>query len=252
MMRESFLYKLHSHRITEGVNVDPNKFEEVYRSKFGKVRIYKVLKIDEISKSWVKDPQNRICDEPGSWFCRGQYPPALNEVLMHKKDFSQQEDFNRKNCDPEHQKQYSQQNSNNRQQHNNNNSRHRTSSSGGEESYEQQESSQHNQKYGRNPTKAQIEGINAVWEDTNETTELWKVITNGELSDLKTIISKNPILGHVRSSDGRGPMWWAFEHRKQEMVKFLMQSGVSHSERDKDGFTPVDLLDAAYNLHSQQ
>ena len=45
---------------------------------------------------------------------------------------------------------------------------------------------------------------------------------------------------------GRGPMWWAFEHRKQDMVKTLMQNGVSHSERDKDGLTPVDLLDLGY------
>lgn len=44
------------------------------------------------SKEWVKN--NRVCDAPGSWFCRGQYPPALQKILKEKKDFKQLEDFN--------------------------------------------------------------------------------------------------------------------------------------------------------------
>ncbi len=49
------------------------------------------------SKAWVADPANRICDAPGSWYCTGQYPPALQKSLLKKKkDFEQFEDFNKK------------------------------------------------------------------------------------------------------------------------------------------------------------
>lgn len=41
-MANSLLYKLHSHNIVPGVEVDKNRFREVYKSKYGKVRIYKV------------------------------------------------------------------------------------------------------------------------------------------------------------------------------------------------------------------
>ena len=29
------------------------------------------------SKEWLADPANRVCDAPGSWYCVGRYPPAL-------------------------------------------------------------------------------------------------------------------------------------------------------------------------------
>jgi dolichyl-diphosphooligosaccharide--protein glycosyltransferase len=233
MMEESFLYKLHSHRLVEGVEADIKKFEEVYRSKYGKVRIFKLLGVDEGSKSWVADPRNHVCDVPGSWFCRGQYPPALTEVLQTKQDFSQLEDFNRRQVDSEYQEQYFE-NLNNpkrapkRPIH-----------------IEEPKTVPRSININLNPSKAEIAAVNSIWEDTEETTELWKLITSGEVNDLKDALQINPLLGHIRSSDGRGPMFWAFENRRQDMVKVLMKNGVSHSERDKEGLTPVDLLDAA-------
>jgi dolichyl-diphosphooligosaccharide--protein glycosyltransferase len=77
LMEKSLLYKLHSSKLTPGVTVNSNLFEEVHRSKHGLVRIYKILGVNEESKRWCADPSNRVCDHPGSWFCRGQYPPAL-------------------------------------------------------------------------------------------------------------------------------------------------------------------------------
>ena len=56
-----------------------HKHREVYTSKYGKVRIYKVRNISKKSKAWVADPKNRLCDAPGSWYCPGQYPPDLPE-----------------------------------------------------------------------------------------------------------------------------------------------------------------------------
>jgi dolichyl-diphosphooligosaccharide--protein glycosyltransferase len=94
MMAASLLYKLHSNRMVPGVTVDPKLFREVFTSKYGKVRIYEVVGVSKKSKAWVADPANRVCDAPGSWLCRGQYPPALNKVLEKRKNFAQLEDFN--------------------------------------------------------------------------------------------------------------------------------------------------------------
>ena len=105
MMSASLLFKLHSNGIVPGVEVDANRFKEVYKSKHGKVRIYRVNSVSKESKEWVRN--NRKCDTPGSWFCPGQYPPGLQKVLNEKKDFTQLEDFNaKKEGDDEYQRKY--------------------------------------------------------------------------------------------------------------------------------------------------
>jgi dolichyl-diphosphooligosaccharide--protein glycosyltransferase len=73
LMAQSLLYKLVSF---QGA-VAKERFEEVYTSKYRKVRIYKVVNVSDKSKQWAADPANRLCDAPGSWYCPGQYPPAL-------------------------------------------------------------------------------------------------------------------------------------------------------------------------------
>jgi hypothetical protein len=74
--------------------------------KYGKVRIYKIENVDLESKKWAADPANRKCDAPGSWFCPGQYPPGLSNILSRKKDFAQLEDFNHNESDEEYQRKY--------------------------------------------------------------------------------------------------------------------------------------------------
>jgi dolichyl-diphosphooligosaccharide--protein glycosyltransferase len=73
LMAQSLLFKLVSFQ----GGVSKERFEEVYTSKYRKVRIYKVVNVSEKSKRWLADPANRLCDAPGSWYCPGQYPPAL-------------------------------------------------------------------------------------------------------------------------------------------------------------------------------
>jgi len=60
------------------------RFQEVYNSKNNKVRIVKVLGINNESKAWSADPTNRLCDAPGSWYCPGIYPPQLQDLLSPK------------------------------------------------------------------------------------------------------------------------------------------------------------------------
>ena len=38
----------------------------------------------------------QVCDKPGGWLCRGQYPPALHKLIAKRKNFAQLEDFNTK------------------------------------------------------------------------------------------------------------------------------------------------------------
>ncbi|CAJ1366931.1 unnamed protein product [Effrenium voratum] len=96
MMAASFLYKAVKHNLEDGVKLDPKLFKEVHTTKFGLMRIFKVLNVSEESKNWVADPSNRKCDAPGSWYCVGQYPPALSKLIAKRKNFAQLEDFNRK------------------------------------------------------------------------------------------------------------------------------------------------------------
>jgi len=95
MMQRSLLYKLHSHG-QKGVIANPKLFKDVYKSKHGLVRIFQVQNVNKESKAWIADPENRICDAPGSWYCVGQYPPKFQKYIKNGKNFAQLEDFNRK------------------------------------------------------------------------------------------------------------------------------------------------------------
>ena len=95
MMEQCLLYKMVQHG-QNGVALDPKKFTHAYTSKYGKVRIFKVRNVSLKSKQWVADPANRVCDAPGSWYCTGQYPPALKSLIAKRKPFMQLEDFNKK------------------------------------------------------------------------------------------------------------------------------------------------------------
>merc|ERR1711862_421956 len=81
MMANSLLYKLHSHNLEGSVSANPELFQEVYTSKVGLVRIFKVMNISEESKAFSASPSSRTCDAPGSWYCPGQYPPALQSLF---------------------------------------------------------------------------------------------------------------------------------------------------------------------------
>lgn len=239
MMKASFLYNLHSAGITPGVEADPTKFKEVFRSPYGKVRVYEVLGVDTDSKSWVADHNNRICDVEGGWYCRGQYPPALKDVLDKKKDFAQLEDFNSLQGDEEYQKQYFE---------NLNNPEKAKANARAKMATEIHEPTPERKipaigETNSKPTQAEIDAYYEIWEDTDYTTHMWKIISSGSILDLESFLESSPLMGFMRSSDGRGPMWWAFESKKQEMVRVLMKYGVSHTDKDKHGLTPVDLLE---------
>lgn len=216
-MEESLLYRLHSHNIAPGVEADPNRFKEVYTSVNGKVRIYKILSVSKESKEWVE--KNRKCDAPGSWYCPGQYPPALEKVLKEKRDFSQLEDFNRGDSDEEYQKQYFE----------------NLKNKGGAK-----------QDKGAGDEKIQFkvlhpddaEKISKKWEDNQELAYMWQAISQGRLMEVVEFLQTNPEAAHMRSSDGRGPMFWAYEFKRPKLVQFLKKLKVKETSVDSTGRRP--------------
>lgn len=94
-------------------------------------------------------------------------------------------------------------------------------------------------------TKSQIKQLNERWEDNEATTKLYEIIKMNDLDSLAIVVDQQPILVHLRSKDGRGPMWWAHEMGRKGIVSFLKTHGVSEKLRDKDGITPLDIADAA-------
>ena len=225
MMRESLLYRLHSNGLIPGVEVDKNRFKEVYKTKYGKVRIYKVLSVSKESKEWVKN--NRVCDAPGSWYCPGVYPPGLQKVLKDKKDFKQLEDFNAKtDSDAEYQRQYFE-NLNDPQK----------------AARRAQRKEAANSAKKKTLSESEIKQINMKWEDNDITSALFGLVRDNDLESFKSIIESTPEYVHMRSKDGRGPMFWAHEHGRKSIIRLLKKAGVSEKLRDKDGITALELSD---------
>jgi dolichyl-diphosphooligosaccharide--protein glycosyltransferase len=225
MMARSLLYRLHSNNLQTGVSVPEDRFVEVFRSKYGFVRVYQVVGVSEESKQWVADSANLICDTPDSWFCRGQYPPGLSDVLANKKDFQQLEDFNRGPADEEYQKRYFEDLKN-------------------PERAQRKALEQEKELLKTEDTdESSVDDIYNTWEDTEDTTKMWKLISSNNVEELRAWLEEQPRKAFIRSRDGRGPMWWAFEQRNEQMTNLLMKLGVPHTDRDAKGLAPVDLLE---------
>jgi len=233
MMERSFLFNLHSHKLRPGVEADPTKFQEVYRTKYGKVRIFKIIGVSRTSKNWVEE--NRKCDA-GGWFCPGNYPPGLKEILEKKKDFAQLEDFNRGTKDDDYQKEYF--------ENLNNPELAKKRARMNEKHEEEMKAAQKPTETKEKKTLSDEEKIEiySTWEDTADTTLMWQIVTTNAVDDLKRWLDQDPGAAWLRSADGRGPMWWAFESKNQDIVSTLMMAGVPHTDKDKNGLSPVDLL----------
>ena len=76
MMANSLLFKLVSFKVC----VSEDHFEEVFTSKYRKVRIYKVVDVDMESRKWLEDPNNRVCDPPGKLAVSGTIPAGIEKV----------------------------------------------------------------------------------------------------------------------------------------------------------------------------
>merc|ERR1711957_245837 len=82
------------------------------------------------------------------------------------------------------------------------------------------------------------EELNNVWENNDETTLLWDYISKNDLKGLMQHLMYHPEDAFRRSSDGRGPMWWAHEHGHSKIIRVLKKIGVSTNLKDAHGTTP--------------
>jgi len=147
--------------------------------------------------------------------------------LAEKKDFKQLEDFNvKREDDSEYQEQYFE----------NLNKRHgpaadaapKRGADGGGLTNDMSDAEK-------------IAKMNSRWENNDVTTKFWELISENKVQEFLTLISQNPLLAHVRSQDGRGPMWWAYEYDRQEMIKILKGARVKDTLQDANGVTPKEL-----------
>jgi len=211
MMAASLLYNLIGHKQRPGVVVDSSLFQEAYSSKYGLVRIFKVMNVSKESKAWAADPANRKCDAPGSWYCVGQYPPVkpIQDLLARKRDFKQLEDFNTKERN-----EYS------------------------EEYLKKMEDPNYKTKQQRQQKEREkFED----WIDDEYTTQMWQLIEAGDIKNIQSWLEAEPEAIKMRAKDGRGPLWWAYEKGDKKIIDFFIKKGAKENEKDKKGLKPKDL-----------
>uniref|UniRef100_A0A7S3JR16 dolichyl-diphosphooligosaccharide--protein glycotransferase n=1 Tax=Aureoumbra lagunensis TaxID=44058 RepID=A0A7S3JR16_9STRA len=313
MMAESLLYKLHSHNQRPGVRVDPNLFREVHTSRFNKVRIYKVLQVSKKSKAWNKDPKNRICDVPGSWYCVGQYPPALKPLIERRINFAQLEDFNKQRdahhdeyvksymerMDGRHSSTTSKRGSKkkldeprpffdvpweaddedgsaaaaakkakaeakkkekeaaaaakeNEQATANEEQIDVSSESVEDPPTEDEDDDEDFEEYdheeaAREAEQAAQEALRMrqaewpQWSNSEDTTQMWALISQDRLETIEQWISYAPSVVKMRAADGRGPLWWAYEYDRPEIIDLLISKGADAEATDALGMKPKEL-----------
>jgi len=255
-MGGSLLYKLHSHNTKQGVQADPNRFKEVFGSRFGKVRIFKVLGVSKESREWVANPENRVCDCDGCWYCSGQYPPALEAVLSKKKDFAQLEDFNakkdKKDAD-EYQKAYMENMADPKKAAEKaRRAREVAAAKQEEEQWEKELGDEAIESAPEPPERDTVEltpelmeqmrtEIGKTWDDNDYTSRMWEYIKDDATEALMHWLQSEPQAAYVRSKDGRGPMFWAHEYKRENIIEVLTAYGVKDDDKDVNGKVPADM-----------
>jgi len=79
--------------------------------------------------------------------------------------------------------------------------------------------------------------LDPSWQDTEMTTRLYNVITKNENQELQSILDEDNARSHLRSADGRGPLFWAHEANNEEAIEMLKKAGASEDWQDADGKT---------------
>ena len=86
-----------------------------------------------------------------------------------------------------------------------------------------------------------IDSINKQWSDNERTGLMWEIIKKPDPQEFMEILSTNPEIAHIRSKDGRGPMFWAHEYGRKGMISVLRKLGVREDLVDANGIKPTDI-----------
>jgi len=84
------------------------------------------------------------------------------------------------------------------------------------------------------------------WEDTPITTQMWQLISSGNVEGLNRFYQSNPRWVTLRSADGRGALFWAYEYQQSKIISMLINAGVPTDVRDSQGSTPAELAPAGF------
>ena len=79
------------------------------------------------------------------------------------------------------------------------------------------------------------------WRNGPDKVEMWEMVSKNDMTGLMRLLDSNPSVVHMRSGDGRGPLWWAYEYNRQEMIRIFTQGGADQAARDALGMQPADM-----------
>ena len=71
-----------------------------------------------------------------------------------------------------------------------------------------------------------------VHQDTDVTRELWGLISKGSLDALTSLLAGDPSAALVRTKDGRGPLFWAYEYGRLKEAELLKGSGADEGTEE--------------------
>ena len=80
-----------------------------------------------------------------------------------------------------------------------------------------------------------------VWEDSETLSMMWSASSRRNTEALSDLLSADTDAAFYRSSDGRGPLFWAYEFGHREAIDILEGLGVDPLAKDADGKTPKQL-----------
>ena len=55
------------------------------------------------------------------------------------------------------------------------------------------------------------------------------------------LVAHTSVVVHIRSEDGRGPLWWAYEYDRTEIIAALREAGVHEDAKDDRGLKASDM-----------
>lgn len=67
------------------------------------------------------------------------------------------------------------------------------------------------------------------------------MVKNNDLNTMRALIDAAPNVVHARSSDGRGPLWWAYEFKREGMKQLLIKRGCDPESKDRFGMRAMDV-----------
>jgi ankyrin repeat protein len=80
------------------------------------------------------------------------------------------------------------------------------------------------------------------WLNTEFTSAIWQSIASGSfMENLRPQFDQEPCLAHIRSMDGRGPLFWAHEFGRYDIINYLKDRLADEDALDLSGKTPVQM-----------